>query len=527
MIVLYNGKIYTQDPQKPLAAAILVDKGRILATGNDADLLTEMKSGDQKIDLQGKTVLPGLIDSHIHFEHTAISMQNVMCETPTLEECLKNVGERAKHTEAGKWINGWGWNHNVWKNGYGTAKELDSVAPKNPVFLLAKSGHAGWANSLALQLAGVNANTPDPEGGKIQRDELGNPTGILLETASDLVHHIIPRHTLSELVEAIKAAQQTLWQMGITGLHDFDSTLCFQALQVLEQQNLLRLRVVKGIAVEKMPEAIEMGLRTNFGSEFIRMGSLKLFSDGALGPQTASMLDPYENTNSDYGILLMDSEQLFELGRNASSHGLSMAVHAIGDKANREMLDGYEELRKYETENNLPHLKNRIEHVQLLHKDDLARLAKLNIVASMQPIHATSDLYISDRYWGKRARYAYAFKSLWDLGTTLTFGSDCPVETANPFVGLHAAVTRRRATGEPGPDGWYSEERLSLRDAIKGYTLNPADTANLANKQGKLATGFYADLIVLDRDLFTIPEQEILNVKPVATMVAGEWVWQA
>jgi predicted amidohydrolase YtcJ len=246
-----------------------------------------------------------------------------------------------------------------------------------------------------------------------------------------------------------------------------------------------------------------------------------------LGPQTAAMLNPYENTTSEYGILLLDSEQLFEYGKAASEHGLSMAVHAIGDKANREMLNGYEKLRNFETVNNLPHLKNRIEHLQLLHAADVERLTKLKIIASMQPIHTTSDLYIADRFWGKRSNYAYAFRSLLDCGTMLTFGSDAPVETPNPFVGIHAAVTRRRAGGEPGPDGWYPEQRISLKEAIKGFTLSPAFTANLENQQGKLAPGYYADLIVLDSDLFTIPEQELYKVKPVATMVDGEWVWQA
>jgi predicted amidohydrolase YtcJ len=527
MIILYNGQVYTQDPQKASATALLIDKGRILSTGNDTDLLAEMKSGDKKYDLQGKTVLPGLIDSHIHFEHFSLSMKSVMCETPTLAGCLQNVAERARQSPAGEWITGWGWNQNVWEEGFGSAKDLDRAAPKNPVFLIAKSGHAGWANSQAMQLAGIDAKTQDPEGGKILRDANGNPTGILFENATDLVQHIIPRHTLADLVQSIENAQKALWQMGITGLHDFDSTLCFQALQILEQQNKLRLRVVKGIAIDKISHAIEMGLRTNFGSEFIRTGSLKLFADGALGPQTAAMLTPYENTTSEYGILLLDSEQLFEYGKAASEHGLSMAVHAIGDKANREIIDGYEKLRNFETANNLPHLKNRIEHLQLLHIADLERLAKLKIIASMQPIHTTSDLYIADRFWGKRSNYAYAFKSLLDCGTTLTFGSDAPVETPNPFVGLHAAVTRRRAGGEPGPEGWYPEQRISLKEAIKGYTISPAFTANLENQQGRLAPGYYADLIVLDSDLFMIPEQEIFKVKPVATMVAGEWVWQA
>jgi predicted amidohydrolase YtcJ len=238
------------------------------------------------------------------------------------------------------------------------------------------------------------------------------------------------------------------------------------------------------------------------------------------------MIDPFENSQ-DRGILLLNSDEIFQIGSKASRNGLSLAIHAIGDLANRTVLDAYERLRDFEKANHLKFLHHRIEHVQLLHPEDLNRLARLNITASMQPIHATSDMHISDRYWGERTRGAYAFRSLLNQGTHMIFGSDAPVEIPDPFVGLHAAVTRRRKDGSPGDEGWHSEQRISLEDALCAYTSAPAYAAGLENRAGQLASGYYADLIVLEKDPFDIPPQQLFELKPSATMVGGKWVWQS
>jgi hypothetical protein len=259
----------------------------------------------------------------------------------------------------------------------------------------------------------------------------------------------------------------------------------------------------------------------------LRIGSVKAFMDGALGPQTASMLAPYEGAPGNRGILMMDAEELFEHARQAAEAGLSMAVHAIGDRANHEVLEAYLQLRVYERKHlNSPNLRHRIEHVQLIHRADAGRLASLGIIASMQPIHATSDMLMADRYWGERAALSYAWREQASHKTHLAFGSDAPVESPNPFFGLHAAVTRRRADGSPGPDGWYPEQRLNLLEALHGFTSGAAYAAGMEDRLGKLAAGYMADLLVLDKDPFNLPPHELQHLRPVRTMVDGDWVYR-
>ncbi|MCJ7625092.1 MAG: amidohydrolase, partial [Anaerolineaceae bacterium] len=478
-------------------------------------------------DMGERIIWPGLTYAHMHLQHYALSMQQESCETDTLAECLQRVEKCADNTKKGDWITGWGWNQNSWSGGFGNARDLDHVAPHHPTLLHAKSGHASWANTLALNKAGITSDTPDPEGGVIQRDEAGEATGILFENATELVSSVKPEPSVDEVKEALLEAQSKLWQLGLTGLHDFDGPILFSALQLLNNDARLKLRVLKSIPLRMMPKAIELGLRTGFGNGFLKIGSIKVFSDGALGPQTAAMIEPFENTDGEHGILLMNCEQFFEYGKKAAMNGLSLAVHAIGDLANREVLDGFEKIRSFENEHNLPRLRHRIEHVQLLHPDDQNRLSELGIIASMQPIHTTSDIMIADKFWGERSKGAYIFRTLKENGTRLAFGSDAPVETPNPFVGLHAAVTRRRADGTPGPDGWHPEQRIDLKSALSNFTIGAAFASHSENKLGMLAPGFYADLIVLAYDPFSVPQSELKDFSPEATMVAGEWVWQA
>lgn len=526
MLLLYNATFYTMQPAQPIVEALAIQAGKIVAAGSKAEAEAALPAGAQRLNLHGAAVLPGLTDSHIHLQHYALGLKYVDCETSTRRECLQRVQLAAQKTPPGYWVRGHGWNQNVWEEGFGSAQLLDEIAPHHPVYLTAKSLHAGWANSLALQAAGIDRNTPDPPDGRIQRDEHGNPTGILFESAMRLIEQVIPEATLPEVREAIAAAQSNLWSMGLTAVHDFDRRLCFMALQELEQGGRLKMRVVKSVPLENLDDAVEVGLRSGFGSQWLRIGSVKCFADGALGPQTAAMLQPYEGSGAETGILFLDSEQIVEIGQRAAGSGLSLAIHAIGDRANHEVLKAYAQLRQIEEQMNLPHLRHRIEHVQVLHPDNLAQLAQFDIIASMQPIHATSDMDIADQYWGKRARYAYAFQTLLSRGTRLTFGSDAPVESPNPFWGIHAAVTRQRQNGRPSPQGWYPEERLTLQHALEAYTINPAYTAGWERELGKLQPGYHADLIVLEEDPTRTPPQQLFQLQPVRTMVAGEWVWE-
>jgi hypothetical protein len=332
---------------------------------------------------------------------------------------------------------------------------------------------------------------------------------------------------MAENMHAIEKAQPILWKMGLTGVHDFDRRDSFIALQILHAQDKLKLRVLKNLPVELLDQIDEVGLRAGFGDDMLRIGNIKVFMDGALGPHTAAMFQPYAGEDENRGILNMDGEELFEYGRKAAQAGFGMTVHAIGDRANHEVLNAYEQLREYERENNLPYRRHRIEHVQVLHPDDLNRLGKLNVIASMQPIHAISDMKMADEYWGERAKFSYAWRTQLDNGARLAFGSDAPVDSPNPFLGLHAAVTRRRADGSPSADGWYAEQKLSMPEAWDAYTTGPAFAANMETRLGKLVPNHLADLIVLDTDPFTCEPDELLTMQSSATMVGGEWVYQS
>jgi len=524
MRIIYNAKIHSLNPKHPVASALLVSQGRILAIG-DKDHCQKFAVDPIKEDLSGQIVIPGLTDAHIHLQHYALGLQKIDCEVSSRQECLHRVAQHAQDTPPGQWILGHGWNQNEWTEGFGNAADLDEVAPQNPVYLTAKSLHAGWANRSALQIAGINQNTPDPSDGQIQRDEHGDPTGILFEGAIRLVSEAIPQPSIKEIASAIQQAQQNLWRMGLTSIHDFDRRDCFAALQSLRAAGDLQLRVLKSLPIDDLKHAIALGLSSGFGDNWLRIGGIKAFADGALGPHTAAMLAPYENDPDNRGMLLIDSEEMFERGKEAVANGLSLAIDAIGDLANHEMLNAFEQLRKFEATLGRPEkLRHRIEHVQLIHPEDAPRLAQLKVIASMQPIHATSDMKMADAYWGQRATNSYAWRTQLQYGAQLVFGSDAPVESPNPFWGLHAAVTRQRVDGSPGPQGWYPEQRLGIQEALQAYTIGPAYAAGMEDRLGRLAPGYLADLLVLEEDPFSCDPAALREIHPNAVMIGGEWV---
>jgi predicted amidohydrolase YtcJ len=529
-IIYLNGVFSTMEPATPGASAVAIRAGRFVHVGDAAGAREALHGvrALREVDLGGRRVVPGLTDSHIHFKWFAESLRAVNAETATLEETVARVRERAEKAEPGQWITGTGWNHNVWGTGsLPDFKPLDRAAPRNPVALQAKSGHAAWVNSLALERAGIRLDTPDPEGGKIVHGKDGLPSGILLENAMRLVQAAVPKPSGTELAAMMRDAQAAAHTMGLTGIHDFDSSLAFEAFQELEARGELQLRVVKGIPHENLSAAIALGLRSGFGGERLTLGALKMFADGALGPQTASMLAPYEGTWAT-GIPTLTEEQVYEDVARANAAGIACAVHAIGDAACHVVLNAYqrvrEEMERGGAAGGAAGPRNRIEHVQLLHPGDVGRLARWGIIASMQPLHATSDMLIAERHWGARCAGAYAWRSLLEAGTALAFGSDCPVEVADPLVGIHAAVTRRRADGSPGPDGWRPGQRLTVQQALHGYTRGAAFAAGREAELGSIAPGKLADFTVLDRDIFTIAPHEIRSVKVSATVVGGSIV---
>lgn len=531
MLILSNARIHTLDSQQPTASALAIQtgsdhSGRIIAVGDLASLQTEFPKA-QVEDLNGRVVLPGLTDAHIHLRQYALGLQQIDCNTATRAECIQRVAERAANTPPGVWIRGHGWRQNDWPEGFGSAAMLDAVAPNNPVYLTAASLHACWVNTAALKTAGINADAVDPPNGTIGRNASGKPSGILLEEAIGLVADVMPQTTAEEDVQAMRSAQQDLWSVGLTGVHDFDRERSFRALQTLRERGELKLRVLKNLPVELLDHILAIRLRSGFGDDLLRIGNIKVFADGALGPRTAAMIEPYEGEPENRGMLFLDSEGLLEAAQKAALGSFAMTVHAIGDRANHEVLNAYEQLRMFEREQHLPKRRHRIEHVQVLHPDDMSRLGQLGIVASMQPIHATSDMHAADKYWGDRSQFSYSWRSQLDAGAVLAFGSDAPVESPNPFLGLHAAVTRRRSDGSPGAAGWRPQEKLNLEEALLGFTQRPAFAAGMETRIGKLAPGYLADLIVLDEDPFEIEAHDLQHLKPRATMVGGEWVWRA
>ncbi len=521
MDLYFNGFIVSDIPQ---ATAMAVADGKIFAIGDDIEILALEKPGCHKINLGGKTVWPGLIDSHIHFDMYSQSLAQVKCETKSIEECLEKVSARAAASKPGEWITGQGWNQNIWGK-YGTAAQLDAVSKGCPVFLSDKSIHAAWVNSAAMAVAGLNKTTPDPDGGEIQRDSDGNPTGILFENAVNLVESRIPPIDYNQRLVYMHQGQQSLHRLGLTGIHDFDRMECFYALQEMHKSGELTLRVTKGIPVDQLDLAVSLGLQSGFGDSHLHLGSVKLFADGALGPQTAAMLQPYEGTTDKYGTLLMSADDVFEVGMKATSHGWGMAIHAIGDKATNEVLNGLAMVRQFEISNHIPQKPHRIEHLQLLHPDNFSKAKDVGVVASMQPIHILSDMDTADKHWGKRSRGAYAFGSLINSGTLVIFGSDAPVESPNPFLGIGAAVTRKRVNDTTRENGWYPAEKLSLAQALKAYSQSPAFVSGYQQQYGSLKIGMAADFLILPSDPGKFEGAGIYELLPELVFIDGTCVF--
>jgi len=521
MIILFNGRVGVSRSKNSRNTAIAIDRDRIAAVGNDADILNLATATTKKVNLGGKTVWPGLTDSHLHLELLGEKLVSVDCNTATREECLKRVEEKARSRPiCEEWIKGNGWNQNLWQGGFGLAAELDAVSHGHPVLLYDQSLHSAWVNNKALQMAGIDAGTSDPVGGLIRRNPNGEPSGILHESAMRLVEKVIPPPSNETRESEMKATQSYMHGFGITTVNDFDTFSSLQTLTRLREKDELRLRIMKGIPIEQLDWAIENHIQTGSGDDYIKWGWVKLFADGALGPQTAAMLQPYETDPANFGKLLLESCDVLERGIQAVKHGLSLAIHAIGDRAVYEVLRGYAQLREYEQQNQIVTCPHRIEHLQLIAPEDLPLLSDLNLVASMQPIHLLTDKPTAEKQWGKRSRYAYAFRSIFDSGANLILGSDTPVESPNPFAAMHTAVARK-VGNHPSVKPWYPDERINLQEAIDGYTASPARLFGFTS--GRLNAGDLADIIILDNDPFQMEMDEFHNLLPLQVMFAGQW----
>ncbi len=555
--ILKNAHIYTGNPEHLWANALAIVNDRIVALDQEASPWCEAP-GAVVEDLNGATVLPGFTDAHIHLTWYALGLQELdLRRTASLQSLQRQVAERVAVTPPGEWIRGRGWDQNLWEpcnvndasaatspdRGFPTAADLDEVAPQHPVVLIAKSGHALVANTMAMRTAEVTSKLGKihPESGAdllVARNADGVPNGIFFEDGMDLILDAIPDPSLSELVDAQALAQTHLLAAGITTIHDVDGGQAFTAYQALHNQKKLQVRVVKYTPKETLDHVLALGLRSGYGDDKLRYGGVKLFVDGALGSRTAAMLTPYEGEPQNLGVLTMELEELQAIAQRAVAGRVALAIHAIGDRANALTLDALEAALTgappLGSGTRIP--RYRIEHVQLITPEDQRRLAQLGIVASMQPIHAPHDRVMAERYWGDRVAYAYAWRSLLDAGAALAFGSDAPVEPFNPLLGLYAAITRCQEDGRPSPEGWHGEQRLTLEEAIRAYTWGPAYAAAMEDRLGLLKPGYYADLIVLDQawkrkrhaeGFYPPTPATLLETQIRRTMIGGEWRYRA
>ena len=517
-LLLRNARIWTGDVAQPWAETALVRDGRFAIVGREHDLTPP--SNIETIDAGGRLVMPGFIDGHAHLLHTGLAMRSVDLKGVTsVDEAVRLVAERVE-AAADAWVRGAGWDQHLWPGArFPTRHDLDAVAPETPVALTHTSGHCLWVNSAALAAAGIDASTEAPFGGAIDVDEEGMPTGILRDAAALLIERAAPQPRAPERREAVRDALAHAASLGITGVHAMDvGGGELSALRSIEGLGELDVRVRVYLTAARLDDWLGE-VRSGQGSDRLRIGGVKFFADGALGSLTAWMLAPYDGSQ-DEGLALEEPSALEERVRACLERGLAPAIHAIGDRANREVLDLLERTRDL-----APELPRRIEHAQLLTPEDLPRFAALDVTASVQPIHATQDKEKVDRFWGDRGRWAYPFASLSASGANLAFGSDSPVETMDPLAGLRAAVTRRRADGDP-PSGWYPGERLAVATAAAAYGGGCARAAGEEASVGKIVAGYHADFVELSLDLFAADPMRLCDARVERTVVGGSLVYR-
>lgn len=520
-LLMFNGAIRTMDPALPLVEAVLIRGGRIFARGPSADLLP-LAGNASRIDLAGRSAVPGLEDAHLHLCMHGLALRQLRLDGYTsLEDTLLAI--RTSHATGSGWLRGHGWDHNTWPVPVKpTRHDLDRVAPDRPVALDSKDLHSLWVNTAALELAGLDVNTPDVPGGEILRDEQGWPLGILSEKAKQLVAQVIPAPSEREMLAAAQLAVSDAVRLGLTAVHSCEGPESFGALAALDRAGELPLRIWHMLPAAYLDQALDLRLATGYGTERLRMGHIKMFADGALGSGTAEMLAPYEGTEGSFGVAATTTEEIFDTVLRAARGGLASAVHAIGDAANRRVLDIYERVAREQPRH---HLRQRIEHVQLITPTDQERLSRLGVIASMQPIHCTQDMTMAQRQWGDRCRYAYPWRSLLSAGARLAFGTDAPVEELDPLKGIYAAVTRKRADRSPD-GGWYPGQTLTLDQALEAYTVGSAFAAYGESERGRIAPGLRGDLTVFSSALSDDDPEALLNVQVDCTIVGGQIAYQ-
>lgn len=517
-LVLRGGHVWA-GKGRPEATAIAVKDGRVAALGREADVQPLIGPGTRVVELRGRLVVPGFNDAHVHFLSGGFGLLSVdLRDARDEQDFAARIGAHARTLPKGTWIQEGNWDHEAWPSQRLPTRQLiDAVTPDHPVFVQRLDGHMALANSLALRLSGVTRESRDPEGGTIVRDAAGEPTGILKDNAEELVTRAIPEPSREMNLRAARAALKEAARVGVTTIQDNSSVDALRTYQDLRAIGELTARFYVWRSISAREPLEKAGLRTGLGDDWIRLGALKILSDGSMGSGTAAFFDPYTDDPGTSGLLLYPVPELERLVREADAAGFQLAVHAIGDRANSLVLDAFE---KAAAANPPRERRFRIEHAQVVRKADLARYRRLGVIASIQPSHGIDDMRWAERRIGReRSRESYNVRSFTEAGIPVAFGTDWFVEPLDPRLGLYAAVTRERPEGGPA-GGWFPEEKIGLEDALDLYTRGSAYAEFAEKEKGTLVPGMLADLVVFAADLFKVPPRQILTT-PVDFTVAG------
>jgi len=534
-LILVNGKVWTENPTRPVAQAVALEGSTILSVGGNAEIRKLAGPDTRVIDMGGRLVVPGFNDAHVHFLVGGESLVTVQLRTANSQaEFKERIAQFAKTLPLGAWIRNGLWDHERWNPPLLPNHQLiDDVSGNHPAFLWRLDGHMALANALAMKLSGIDRNTKDVPGGEIERDRDGNPTGILKDAATALVERVIPPLTAEERDRAMEAAMHEAAAHGVTSVQNMANSSedrgqpeTFREFQKMEHAGKLTVRIYESMPVRDWKTLADLGIVAPFGSSALRVGNLKAFADGALGSETAWMDAPFANNPTYSGLAspdLLQLEHFYDSLREADKAGLQISIHAIGDHANRTVLDLYARLEK---QNGPADRRLRIEHAQHLHPEDYARFPRLAVIASMQPYHAIDDGRWAETVLGpERIRSSYAWKSLLDRGVTLAFGSDWPVAPLDPVMGIYAATTRRTLDGK-NPNGWLPEQRITVSQAVHAYTLGSAFAEHQETAKGSIEAGKLADLVVLSDDIFAIPPEAIEKTRVDMTIFDGRVVYE-
>lgn len=522
-VLFRHPRIHTGVVDARPVSAVLAVNGRVLAVGDARELGRRAPTGTRVVDLEGAAVVPGLYDAHIHSASSARVRDAVdLRGTTDLADALQRIRHYAADHPGTGWLLGGGWDANVWtppQTPHRTA--LDSACPDRPALLSSIDAHSAWANTAALQAAGIHGDTPDPAGGVIVRDPDGLPTGILREHATGVVRRAIPAEEPQHRRSLLLRGQQHLLSLGLTSIYDIDGEDARADYLAIHRAGELLLRVTKAIPVEHLDAAIAEGRRTGDGDAWFSTGAVKVFGDGALGSRTCLMTRPFADDPANSGVAVTSVEEMTAFATAATAAGIAVATHAIGDLANRRVIDVYEQLAARRPSS----LRMRIEHTQFLRPEDVARMGRLGIVASMQPTHCTTDRDLVDRVLDGHDLVAYGWRSLLGAGAPLAFGSDAPVEDPNPFPGLHAAITRTRVDGTPA-GGWQPQERLTPAQALAAHTVGSAYATGEEHRKGRLVPGLLADLVAVDTDPLGPEVDALPTARVLTTVIGGRVAWQ-